>query len=103
MTTLIPEDNLLTEQLQAAVNHERVKLRIEGLRLALMYLQIAEHATRRITNHLKYVEDYDEANAYGEPWTLILTKDEAIKRVRDTQAAYLRCMEIYEKFNSRVI
>lgn len=108
--TLIPEQNLLTEQLQAAVNHERVKLRIEDLQLriknlprALMYLQIAGEATRRLVNHLKSVERYDEDKANFEPWTWILTKEQCIKRVRDTQAAYLRCMQVYEKYNSRVI
>lgn len=108
--TLIPEQNLLTEQLQAAVNYERVKLRIEDLQLriknlprALMYLQLAGEATRRLSNHLKALERFDEAKEDLEPWTWILTKEDAIKRVRDTQAAYFRCMEIYEKYNSRVI
>lgn len=101
--TLIPEQNLLTEQLQAAVNHERVKIRLRDLERAYAYLQIAGEATRRLSNHLKALARFDEAKEDLEPWTWILTKEDAIKRVSDTQAAYLRCMEVYEKYNSRVI
>lgn len=79
-TTLINEDNLLTEQLQAAVNFERVKLRIQDLQRAERYLRAAGEASRRYANNIKMVQEYDDADSRGLAWTLIDSKERLTKR-----------------------
>lgn len=75
-STLINEDNLLSEQLQAAVNYERVKLRIQDLQRAERYLRAAGEASRRYANRIKMVEQYYSAESNYEPWVLVNTKQE---------------------------
>lgn len=97
MTTLIPEQNLLTEQLQAAVNHERVKLRIEDLRRAERYLRAAGEASRRYANRLKMVQQYDEADARGFLWTMVHSKQELIQQAVKNSNRYKAFMEWQQK------
>lgn len=77
--TLINEDNLLTEQLQASINYERIKLRAQDLQRAQRYLKAAGEASRRYANRIKMVQEYDSAEMRGLAWTLVNTKEEIIK------------------------
>lgn len=97
MTTLIPEQNLLTEQLQAAVNHERVKLRIEDLRRAERYLRAAGEAARRYSNCIKLVREYQYAHWRGRAWTLINNKEELMQMAARNSNRYKAFMEWQQK------
>lgn len=94
---LIPEDNLLTEQLQAAVNHERVKLRIEDLQRADRYLRAAGEACRRHANLINMLQEYDYADARGLAWTLISSKEGIMNRAIKNSNRYKAFMEWQQK------
>lgn len=95
--TLIPEQNMLTEQLQAAVNHERVKLRIEDLRRAERYLRAAGEASRRYANNIQMIQQYDIADFGWRAWTLINSKEELMKLALKNSNRYKAFMEWQQK------
>lgn len=95
--TLIPEDNLLTEQLQAAVTHERVKLRIEDLQRAERYLRAAGEACRRYSNCINMVQEYEYADWRGRAWTLINNKEELMEMAARNSNRYKAFMEWQQK------
>lgn len=95
--TLIPEQNLLTEQLQAAVNHERVKLRIEDLQRAERYLRAAGEAARRFANTIKMVQQYDYSEMRAQPWTLVNTKEQLMQHAMKNSNRYKAFMEWQQK------
>lgn len=95
--TLLNEQNLLTEQLQAAVNHERVKLRIEDLRRAERYLRAAGESCRRYVNNIKMVQQYDSDEWRARTWTLINSKEELMQRALKNNNRYKAFMEWQQK------
>lgn len=87
-STLINEDNLLSEQLQAAVNYERVNLRIDDLQRAERYLRAAGEAARRFANTIKMVQQYDYSEMRAQPWTLVNTKEQLMQHALKNSNRY---------------
>lgn len=95
--TLIPEQNLLTEQLQASLNYERVKILRQNLQRADRYLRAAMEASERFVNRIEMVRDYDEADERAFPWTLIHTKQELLSMAIKNRNRYKAFMEWQQK------
>lgn len=88
---------LLTQQLEASVSFERCKIRIEQLQRAQKYLYVAREAARRYVNRMRMVEGFDRAKSNYEPWTLIETKEELMKRANRNWETHDRCMKSYRQ------
>lgn len=96
-TTLINEGNLLTEQLQAALNYQRVKLRIQDLQRAERYLRAAGECAERFANRMGMVLDYDEAHTALLPWTWIHTKQELMQMAARNSNRYKAFMDWHQQ------
>lgn len=95
--TLLNEDNLLTERIQAATKYECIKRgSVPSLQRANRYLLAAQEAIRRYSNRIQMVEDYDEAESNNEPWVLVNTKEELMSMAIRNRKTYENCFGYYK-------
>lgn len=96
-TTLLTEDNLLSEQLQASLNFERIKIRAQDLQRARRYLKAAGEASRKYANIIKMVQEYDFAEMRGLAWTLVNSKEELLRMAVRNGCQYKAFMAWYQR------
>lgn len=98
MRTLINENNLLSERIEASLNYERIeRVSVPDLKRANKYLLVAQEAIRRYANRIQMIEDYDQAEADCKPWVLINSKEEIYCMAMRNLSTYKNCYAYYKQ------